>query len=306
LDYTADKTTGLCGDQLDMHIYIQGIAKHKQDTHQFTIRQTFEKSARKVFDKHVIELGSTQLRTVTSYKPGSTGLIAQGNIVGYIITHRSNKYGRWSSMHLTGSDNQVITIIQVYQVFNQPTNEKCITAYHQQETAFRSEHRTDPNPRINFKKDLTRFLKTLQARNHHIILLGNFNEHIQEHRSSLQAISLDCQLIDIWKRRFPQSIELATYLQGSKRIDYVLISPAIEPAVLAVGYESFHHNIPTDHRGIFIDFDTQHLFGAEHNPMVSARHRDLKSSMPQIASRTSTKLRNTAIPTIFFNVFVLY
>jgi hypothetical protein len=51
--------------------------------------------------------------------------------------------------------------------------------------------------------------------------------------------------------------------------------------VVAVGYEPFHHNVPTNHRGLFIDFDTQHLFGAKHNPMVSAHHRDLHSSLPQ-------------------------
>jgi hypothetical protein len=196
-DHTANETTGLCGDQLDMHIDIQGITEHKQDTHQFTIRQTFDKSARNVFDKHVIELGSSQLRTVTSHKPGGTGLIAQGNIVGRITSHDSDKYGRWSFMHLKGSDNQVNTVIQVYQVCKQPTNEKGIMAYHQQSIVFRSEARTNPNPRINFNKDITRFFKTLQARNHHIILLGDLSEHIQEHHSSLQAISLDCQLIDI-------------------------------------------------------------------------------------------------------------
>jgi hypothetical protein len=183
-------------------------------------------------------------------------------------------------MNLQGKDNRVITYITVYQVCKKPTHIQGITAFHQQETAFRREKRKNTSPRHNFRHDLIRFVTGLQARKHQIILAGDFNEHIQENNTSLQHISQQCQLLDIWKQRFPTHAEPSTYIRGSKRIDYTLISRDLSNAVTAVGYEPFHFTSATSHRGIFIDFDTNKLFGNTTNTIQSAQSRHLNSKYP--------------------------
>jgi endonuclease/exonuclease/phosphatase family metal-dependent hydrolase len=126
-----------------------------------------------------------------------------------------------------------------------------------QATAFSREKRKNTNPRHNFRHDLIKFIKGLQSQGHHIILAGDFNEHIQDNNTSLQQISQQCQLLDIWKHKFPNHDEPSTYIRGSKRIDYTLISRELSPAVAAVGCEPFHYTSSTNHRGMFIDFHTE-------------------------------------------------
>jgi hypothetical protein len=268
------------GDQHRLGIDYLGITEHKLDTTQYSVRQAFIASAKQAFTQHKLELGSSELNTVSTYKPGGTAISAQGNATGRIIFQASDKYGRWSYMDLQGTDDRIVTYITVYQVCKKPTNLQGITAFHQQEIAFRREKRTNTNPRHNFRHDLIRLIQSLQARNHQIILAGDFNEHILDNNTSLQQISQQCQLLDIWKQRFPHLIEPSTYIRGSKRIDYTLISRDLSSAVTAVGYEPFHYTSATDHRGIFIDFDTDKLFGNKTNKLQSSQSRHLNSKYP--------------------------
>jgi hypothetical protein len=101
-----------------------------------------------------------------------------------------------------------------------------------------------------------------------------------DNNTSLQQISQQYQLLDIWKQKFPQRAEPSTYIHGSKRIDYTLISRELSPAVVAVGYEPFHYTSATDHHGMFIDFNTAKLFGNTTNKMQTAKSRHLNSKYP--------------------------
>jgi hypothetical protein len=223
------------GDQQRLEIDYFGITEHNLDTHQYEVRQAFIDSARQSFTQYKLELGSSELQTVSTYKPGGTAIISQGNATGRITYQGSDKYGRWSYLYLQGKDDKVITYITVYQVCQKPTNLQGITTFHQQETAFRREKRKNSNPRHNFQHDLIHFIKGLQARGHQIILAGDFKEHILDNKTSLQQISQQCQLLDIWKQKFPRQTEPSTYILGSKRIDKTLISRLLSSAVAAVG-----------------------------------------------------------------------
>jgi hypothetical protein len=117
---------------------------------------------------------------------------------------------------------------------------------------------------------------------HQIILLGDFNEHIDSHKAVIHHISNQCTLIDIWKWQHPCSDEPNTYLGGQTRIDYALVSPALEPAVTAVGYQPFHHTAITDHRALFVDFNTAQLFGNEYNMLTLAAQRTLKTQQHEV------------------------
>jgi hypothetical protein len=99
---TDDEIRMLFGDQHRLEIDYFGISEHKLDTKQYMMRQAFITSACHTFQQHKIELGSSELRTVSTYKPGRTALIAQGDATGRIIFQDSDKYGRWSYFHLQG------------------------------------------------------------------------------------------------------------------------------------------------------------------------------------------------------------
>jgi hypothetical protein len=120
------------GDQQRQEIDYFGIVEHRLDTQQYTVRQAFIDNARTTFRQHKIELGSSALHTVSTYKPGGTAIIAQGDATGRIIHQDSDKYGHWSYFHLKGKNARAISYITVYQVCKKPTNLQGITAYHQQ------------------------------------------------------------------------------------------------------------------------------------------------------------------------------
>jgi hypothetical protein len=66
-------------------------------------------------------------------------------------------------------------------------------------------------------------------------------------------------------------------MRGSKRIDFTLISRQLSPTVKELGYEPFHYTTSSDHHGMFIDFNTDKLFGNKTNTMHSAQARLLNS-----------------------------
>jgi hypothetical protein len=131
--------------------------------------------------------------------------------------------------------------------------------------------RKNPNPRYNFKHDLTKFITQQQHRGTDIMLLGDFNEFITSQKAATHHICSQCTLIDIWKRKHQEATKPNTCLHGRTRIDYA------QPAVIAVGHELFHHTAITDHRGLFVDFNTEQLFDNTHNLLASATQRILKT-----------------------------
>jgi hypothetical protein len=241
----------MCKDQKTHEIDLQGIIEHKCDMTKYHVRQAFDTAARKVCHPVQLELDSSEYQAITNYKPGGTAIIAQGDSTGHISLTDSDKYGCWSYVTTTaGAQGGTNIFITAYQVCTKPTNRTGTTSYHQQQAAFLKEKRSNLNPRHNFRHDLIAFIKFHQSRRHNIILMGDFNEHIQDNNSFLQQVGLQCNLIDIWKQKFPTMPEPSTYLRGKRRIDYILISQDVSHAVAAIGYEPFHHTVATDHRGI--------------------------------------------------------
>jgi hypothetical protein len=66
----------------------------------------------------------------------------------------------------------------------------------------------------------------------------------------------------------------ATYIRGTRKIDYILGSVANH--MLQAGITSFDSF--SDHRGLFIDVDFSAILGGPATPIPSAQHRDLHSS----------------------------
>ena len=96
-----------------------------------------------VFTRCLLSLGSSQTRTSTTYKPGGTGIVGQGNIAGRIKNHDNDPYGRWTTVYLQGKSNKTIVVISVYQICTRPTNKIRGTACHQQEAAFIQQRHDD-------------------------------------------------------------------------------------------------------------------------------------------------------------------
>ena len=264
--------------QTQHQIDILGIQEHKLDTKQFNVRRAFANSARKNLNQHIIELGSSNSKAEKTYKPGGTAVFAQGDVVGRMLNHGSDPYGRWSYVTLKGMNGRCITIISAYQVCKAPTNKFGNTAFHQQQTAFLLEQRKSVNPRINFKYDIIKYIKQLQQLNHWVILSGDFNQHIQISKGTLDSIITQCQLMDPWRHKHKEIDEPRTYNRGKIRLDYILVSPQIAQSITAVGYCPFNETLRSDHRAMYLDLDTHKLFGNNTSKLQQGHRRDFYST----------------------------
>eukprot|EP00980_Cylindrotheca_fusiformis_P027514 scaffold20799_cov73-Cylindrotheca_fusiformis.AAC.3 len=201
----------------------------------------------------------------------------------------SHHMGRWSFVKYAGKAGKVITVVTAYQVCVRPTNEVGNMAFHQQVQHIATEAQQSgitisaPQPRLRFRTDLLKFLHELKRSGESIILMGDFNEDIGDSRSKLQRLFQDdrLKLVDIIGRQHPSTLALPTYIRGSKRLDFILLTEDLIPAVRRCGYLPFHDHFRSDHRFAFIDFDQDILFGPSEAQLAPHMFREFRSNDPK-------------------------
>jgi hypothetical protein len=273
------KFRDLCSEVQKADIHILAASEHNLDTNKFVVRQLLQQMAKQTFEHHLLQTATSSIPADKFYKPGGTLLLAQGDVVGRIKERGSDPLGRYSWLKLIGRNKRLITVISAYQVCVRPTHATGTTAYHQQESLLRQKGHQKPKPRKFFHRDLTEFIRVSKSRQELIILVGDFNEPMTE-QSSMARIASKHQLVDILFQRNSHLPEPNTYARGSTRIDYALVSPELTDAVTECGYEPFHQRIKSDHRGFFLDFDTELLFGNSTPTLAPMSSRDFTSKNP--------------------------
>ena len=89
------------------------------------------------------------------------------------------------------------------------------------------------------------------------------NEPMGKDKNGVSTIASDCNLIDVHASKHNETLTKATYARGTKKIDYMLITPELLPLVKRCGMLPFYTGIHTDHRGLFIDIDAKALFNGK-------------------------------------------
>jgi hypothetical protein len=102
--------------------------------------------------------------------------------------------------------------------------------------------------------------------------------------------------MDIIGHCHPCAKALPTYIRGTKRLDYALITPELAPAITWCGCLPFQSHFRSDHQFLFLDFDTTALFGS---PTVAM---PLPSSLREFSSKDTTLVvkymtaKSTSVP----------
>jgi hypothetical protein len=167
--------------------------------------------------------------------------------------------------------------LYIYQVCSRPTNKTGITTYHQQENILRLEPKDDRRPQKHFQKDLISLLKTWKQNGESIIPVGDLNEPLVPDTSNMAKVVQELDLVDIFSHRHPHLPEPTTYIRGRHRIVYALLSQDLCTSVTACSYEPFHYRTTSDHRQLFLDFDTTKLFCNDNELLAAMAFRDIRS-----------------------------
>lgn len=141
-------------------------------------------------------MSTLSINTGLIHKPGGTMLITHSSLTEQTTKRYYDRMGRWSAASYSCKNGCNLTTIICYQVcINKASQQGIATACKQQQQILCMEKRS-PEPRTPFCTDLQIFINTLQKENHHIVLIGNFNNHMTKHQASFLKWIKNLNLID--------------------------------------------------------------------------------------------------------------
>jgi hypothetical protein len=241
-----------------------------------------------------------------NYQPGGTATIITDRWTSRIITTGMDPYnlGRWSYVILRGKSDTTICVITAYRVCNDK-NTGPKTAYQQQKhqlSAIFRDQKKQPqvDPYKQFIIDLQCWITSLQSGGTQIILCLDNNEELlpnkgqlitlkpsdaplihPTHDGTLETVSRSTGLVDVLRHHHPSSNYPPTYIRGRKRIDLILLSVSLLPAITRSGISPYNAVFLGDHRPCYIDLDGPIAFGGETSPVCPPCQRGLQLHDPR-------------------------
>jgi hypothetical protein len=133
--------------------------------------------------------------------------------------------------------------------------------------------------REQFITDIQRLIGKMQTEGHDIVLMMDANES-SSLGSGVDRLICKCGLADAHKSAQTTLETPATYQRGSKKIDFILISPRLVSSIRAAGILPLNEGYLSDHRALVVDFDPRILFGDNTSDIVAPSSRRLTSTNP--------------------------
>ncbi|KAI2511569.1 hypothetical protein MHU86_2823 [Fragilaria crotonensis] len=190
-----------------------------------------------------------------------------------------DRWGRWVIQEFSGRAGIKLIIVSAYQPVDRRGHEGNLTVASQHRSLLLQTQDALNNPRSAFRRDLLETLRTYKKAGSDILLVGDFNEPFGSDHDGLSFIAAELQLVNLGNYRHSSKVP-ATYARGSRCLDYALGSARVRDALISMGYESFNARLSSDHRGYFLDFDTQKLFGSLTPDLATSARRMLKANNP--------------------------
>jgi endonuclease/exonuclease/phosphatase (EEP) superfamily protein YafD len=96
-----------------------------------------------------------------------------------------------------------------------------------------------------------------------IILSGDLNEELGADIQGFARISAKWDLVGVIQHYHGTEAEPPTYARGTQRLDYVFCTPNLLASVTRCGILPYSEIIDSDHRAIYVNFDTKTLIGGD-------------------------------------------
>jgi exonuclease III len=136
--------------------------------------------------------------------------------------------------------------------------------------------KTPPHPRQALIQDLTTQLREWQTEGLEIILSGDINKVLGDDPTKFASITTEFKLTDVYRHRHGLD-DPATYQRGHQRLDYILCTSPLLPAITAYGILPFKLLSESDHHTVYVDFDTHLLFGSLPSELASSKQQSFHS-----------------------------
>jgi hypothetical protein len=139
-------------------------------------------------------------------------------------------------------------------------------------------------------KDLGARIKKLIGQGEEIILMIDANESLSDSRSKFTGWTNANKLVDILVQQHGTEGEPATYAGGSKRIDYIMMTPKIAEFVEAAGILELKAYSDSDHRALYADIDMAAFLGGKPSPLENSTLRGISSGDPRAVKQYTEAL----------------
>ena len=262
---------------------IFGLSETNLDWLRHMVRDMCGKICNDFFGTSLLATSTSSMRSNSTYKPGGTCTGLTQEHCGRYQNSGSDPHGlgRWSFVRLLGKAGESLVVVTAYRVCkNHVGRAGSTTAFHQEWQLLRLSGNLAPNPRKAFISDLIVEIKKWSKEGAHVILGGDFNENLGETIDGLARLVSECKLTDVHAHFHGIKNEPATYVRGTKRVDYIFVSETVLPFVRFCGIESFFSTVHSDHRGSFLDLDLVGLLGGESAKLVPTALRGVSGSSP--------------------------
>ena len=251
--------------------------EHNLDVTQMHVRSLLYDTVQQYWDRTRFIAGTTPIPFATPYKPGGTFLLTSGRTSGRVVHQTQDRWGRWVTQEFSGRAGTKVVIVSAYQPVEKRGQEGNLTVAGQHRSLLLQSQGPVTNPRSAFRRDLLLALQGHLRAGSDILLVGDFNESFGSDADGMSFIAGELQLVNLGPLRH-SSHAPATYSRGTKCLDYALGSPRLQAALVAMGYEEFNARLSSDHRGYFLDFDTDTLFGSPTPDLATPHRRMLKAN----------------------------
>jgi hypothetical protein len=137
----------------------------------------------------------------------------------------------------------------------------------------------EPDPKEIFIDDLTILITKARKEDKDIILADDFKELVGDDANGMAKVIQAGNLADTHGHQHG-ILDTTTCTRGTKRLDYVFVTPRLVDHILRSGYESFHARIASDHRGYFVDFALAGFLDRQLQSIFSATSRLIRGTHP--------------------------
>jgi hypothetical protein len=247
------------------------------------IREKYKDIFKEHFGQARVITATTCIAAPRAWKPGGVTLVILGPWAQYVAKTSCDDLGRWVSATLTGSDGDSFTLFSMYNVVD--TNLRDAgpsTVCSQQYRLLRLARMTYPVPCQQCVDSLNQAVRQLIADNDSIVIVGDFNETLGTNPKLMASVCAEHNLFDVHDHFHGIGANIPTYARGTKRLDYGVASPNLEPYIDACGYNLFNKHLHSDHRASFMDIRLKEFSGHETPRLASPDQRFMSTSSPDV------------------------
>jgi hypothetical protein len=224
------------------------------------------------------------LRSPAAWKPGGVLLAVLGIWSHCVATTHSDDLGRWASATFTGRDGRLFTLYSLYNCVDARISDVGpSTAYSQQWQLLRLAGLKNPKPRLQCVQDLSRDIRQRQRNDEGIMIVGDLNETLGKDPTLMASVCAKYSLYDVVDNIHGSDADIPTYIRGTRRLDYCLLSANLQPDLHATGFNLFNEYASSDHRALFVDFNLSHTLGKPNPAIVPPAKRFVSSRSDDVS-----------------------